>query len=177
MAKKYQWIGEGIEDMTLGTSYNTTTVKDVRGDTKVTNTKGDTTVSVTPVEFKPDSPFARFIDDAVEFGYELSDLDRKFLFVKMYKRTGTDYETGTPVAWRQTASVSPGDFAIGNEALQVSGTMNLQGSREHGTFDGMAFAEVDPPPSASSIFYKDGAAARSDFRIYFEYDDAEFPVN
>jgi len=176
MAIKYEWIGTGIEDMPTSLNYETDSVKDVKGQTRTKITTGIETTEFTPVTLNPDSPFALFLDEAVERQRELTELDVELLVVRVYKRIGTNYATGKPSAYKQTAGIAPGDFAPGNAALELSATANWTGERIHGTANmeatGEKFEPETAPPSSTEIHYKQGDATRAEFQIYYVYNDA-----
>lgn len=175
MAIKYEKIGRGIEDMPTATNYETNSVKDVTGVTETEATVGIATTEASPVTVRSDSKFAKVIDTAVEREHELSKLEHEFLCVKDYKRVGTDFESGKPIAWKQKAVVVPGDFATGNQSLQMSATLNWVGTKTFGIVDFSAvddkFTKETSEPSETEVHYKEGKASRSDYQIFFMYDD------
>lgn len=175
MAEKYEAVGTGIEEMTTAQNYETNSVKDVLGNTRVRATKGNKTISVTPVTINSDYKFAKFIDTAIERQYELSQLVKEFLFVKMYKKVGTTASAAKLVAWKQKAVVVPDDWAIGNADLQAGVTINLTGEATYGTVDfnatGDKFTAETSEPTSSQIHYTEGDAKRSDFVMYYIYEE------
>lgn len=177
MAVKYEAVGTGIEEMATAQNYETTSIKDVLGQSSTRATKGNKTIAVSPIAINPNFEFAKFIDTAIERQYELSQLEKEFLFVKMYKKVGASAETAKPVAWKQKAIVVPDNWAMGNQELQGEVTLNLIGEATYGTVDfdaatGEKFKEETAPPTSSQIFYEDGDAPRSSFVMYFIYDQA-----
>jgi len=166
MATKYEAVGSGIEDMTTSQNYDTKTVKDVLGVSSTKATKGNKAITVSPVTINPNSEWAKFIDTAIERQYELSQLEKEFLFVKSYKLI-----SGNPVAWKQKAVVVPTDWAIGNADLQAGVEVNLIGEATYGTLTGtgsnLSFTPETTPPASSEITYVAGDAKRSDFIMYF----------
>lgn len=176
MAIKYELLGRKIEDMPTALNYETTSVLDVTGVTDVTATVGIATTEANPVTFNKNSRFARVVDTAVERGHELSQLEKEFLVVRKFKRIGEDYATGKPVAYKQRAIVVPGDYASGNQALEMSATLNWIGEKTFGTVDlsavaGDKFTAETEEPLESEIHYKEGDASRSDYQIFYIYDD------
>lgn len=176
MAIKYELLGRKIEDMPTALNYETNSVIDVTGVTDTTSTVGIATTETSPVTFNSNSKFAQFIDIAVERGYELSQLEKEFLVVRKFKRIGADYETGKPAAYKQKAIVTPGDYASGNQALELSATLNWVGDKTFGTVDFNAtndkFTSETAPPASAEIHYKDGDARRADYQIFYIYDDS-----
>lgn len=169
MAIAYELIGSGIEEMTTALNYEVSTVKDVIGTSVTKATKGANTITVDPVTINPDSKFATFVDTAIEREYELSQLEKDFLFVKMYKKTGEKM-----VAFRQKAVVVPQDWATGNQDLRGSVEVHLIGKRVHGTFDpeaaGEKFtAETEEP---TEFTYEKGDAKREAFGMYYVDESA-----
>ena len=175
---KYYAIGKGIEDMSMSQNYETNTAKDVMGDSRTIATKGNKTVSVTPLTINAENPFITWLDTAIERDYELTQLEKKFLFVKTHKMVGTSEATAKPVAWIQSAVVVPDDWAMGNADLQAAATVNLVGTAEFGTvnFDAVSpaekFIKEIEPPTPATTFYKEGDAARSDFTMYYIHEEA-----
>lgn len=164
MATVYELIGSGIEDMTTALNYEVTTTKDVIGTSVTKATKGANTITVDPITINPNSEFAKWVDTAIEREYELSDLEKEFVFVKMYKTTG-----GKMVAFKQTAVIVPQDWATGNQDLRGSVQLNLIGRRTHGTFDPTAAtdkftAETTVP---TDFVYETGDAKREEFGMYY----------
>jgi len=176
MAIAYERVGVGIEDLSMSQNYNVDTKKDVWGETFITTTTGDNTTDVTDIVFNPEYNLAKRIDTAVERDEELSDLDGTFLIVKPYKRIGTDFETGKPLAWKQNASIVPTNFANGNAALLMSASLHWKGAKTFGTYDkdasGDKFTPETEAPAANEVHYKEGEAARKDFNIYYQYEAA-----
>ena len=168
MPNDYQRIGSGVEEMKTSLNYEIKTSKDVIGQTKTKATKGNNTITIDPISINPDSPFAIFIDTAIERQYELSDLEKWFTFVKKYKTVG-----GKMAAFRQKAVVVPQDWAIGNMDLVGSVELNLIGEREFGTFEviggGGTFTKEAAPPAEGTISYTTGDAKREDFGMYYEF--------
>lgn len=164
MATIYELIGSGIEEMATTLNYEVNTVRDVIGQSRTTATKGANTITVDPVVINPDSEFAKWVDTAIEREYELSDLEKEFLFVKMYKKTG-----GKMVAFRQTAIVVPQDWATGNQDLRASVEINLTGKRVHGTFDPSAVGDKFTPEEERPMdfTYETGDAKREAFGMYY----------
>jgi len=175
----YEWVGKGIEDMADTTSMEVTSVKDVRGETEVKLTRGEETTSVTPLVVNVDTKLALFINNAKFFGWELSDLDQRFIKVWTGMKYGVDYDTGEYMAIDQIAGVEPGDFATGNGALECSCTLHYKGARVIGTYDPTAVGEKFTPITGdilpSMVHYKNGDLTRSDFRLFYAYDPTQFP--
>lgn len=168
MPTNYQRIGSGIEDMKTSLNYEIETKKDILGQSSTKATKGNNTITIEPLTINPNSEFAKFVDTAIERQYELSDLEKWFVFVKKYKTVG-----GKMAAFRQKAVVVPQDWAMGNAELAGSVELNLIGEREFGTFNvvegsGTFTVEV-APPADGSITYTTGDAKREDFGMYYEY--------
>lgn len=164
MATIYELIGSGVEEMTTTLNYEVNTVKDVIGQSVTKATKGANTITVDPVTINPDSNFAKWVDTAIEREYELSDLEKDFIFVKMYKTTA-----GKMVAFKQTAVVVPQDWATGNQDLRGSVELNLIGKRAHGTFDPTASGEKFTPETTTptDFVYETGDAKREAFGMYY----------
>lgn len=160
----YELIGSGIEDMTTTLNYEVTTTRDVIGQTRTIATKGANTITVDPITINPNSEFAKWVDTAIEREFELSQLEKEFVFVKLYKRTG-----GKMVAFRQTAIVVPQEWAMGNQDLRGSVEINLTGKRIHGTFDPEATGEKFTPEAAmpTDVTYDEGDAPREAFGMYY----------
>lgn len=160
----YELIGSGIEEMTTTLNYEVNTVKDVIGQSSTKATKGANTITVDPVTINPNSEFAKWVDTAIEREYELSDLEKEFVFVKMYKKTGGKY-----VAFRQLAVVVPQDWATGNADLRGSVELNLIGTRVHGTFDPVATGDKFTPETTppTDFTYETGDAKREAFGMYY----------
>lgn len=175
MATKYEAVGTGIEEMATAQNYETTSIKDVLGQSRTRATKGNKTISVSPIAINKDFEFAKFIDTAIERQYELSQLEKEFLFVKMYKRVGASETAANPVAWKQKAIVVPDDWAMGNQELQAGVTLNLVGEATYGTVDfdapmGEKFTPETAPPTSDMIFYDEGDAPRSAFVMYYIHE-------
>jgi len=176
MAKKYEAVGSGIEEMATAQNYETTTVKDVLGQSRTRATKGGKVITVTPLAINRDFEFAKFVDLAIERQFELSDLEKEFLFVKMYKKVGETEETAKPVAWIQKGVVVPTDWAMGNQELQAGVEVNMIKEPTFGTIDfdaiGEKFIAETSIPTSDMIFYEEGDASRSDFVMYYIYETA-----
>ena len=168
MPATYEPVGFMIEDMPTSVSYDVSTGKDVLGLSFARGTRGESSTSVSPVTVNKKSELAKIIDTIVEQELELSDLEYHFIAVREFKRIGADFETGIPAAYRQKCIVVPGDYAQGNQSLDVSATLNWVGEKKHGTFDGTAFAPQTAVPGPGQIHWKDGDASRSDYKIYLE---------
>lgn len=176
MAMKYELLGRRIEDMPTALNYEVESVKDVRGITDTSATVGMATTEVNPVIFNKESALAKFIDNAVERGHELTQLEQTFYVVRLFKRVGDSYAAGKPAAYSQKAIVVPGDYATENKELKMSATLNWVGEKTYGTFDpaaaGAKFTPETAPPADDKIHYKDGDASRADYQIVYAFDDA-----
>ena len=166
---KYELLGKGVEEMKTALNYEKKTKKDVLGQSSTTVTKGANTITLDTITINPVSTFSKFIDTAIEREYELSELEKEFVFVKPYKMVG-----GKPVAFKQKAVIVPQDWAIGNQALTGSAELNLIGTRVFGTFDvdavGDKFVAETAPPTDAEITYATGDANREEFGMYYKYD-------
>lgn len=174
MAMNYEQLGRKIEDMPTSLNYEVESVKDVRGVTDTSATVGTVTTEVNPVILNKDSALATFLDTAIEREYELTQLEKTFVVVRMFKKIGADFATGKYAAYRQAAIVQPGDYAMTNKELQMSATLHWTGEKIHGTFDPATklFTAETAPPAPSEIHYKDGDASRSEYHILYEFDAA-----
>jgi len=174
MPKQYEIIGKKIEDMPQSVSYESTNGRDVTGEPFSTVTKGDSSVSVDPIVINKNSGFAKAVNKIILFDLELSDVEFWFVVEHRYLRVGTDYATGKSFAYRQKGSWVPGDYAKGNQSLDLAGTIQWTGTKEYGTFDKSLtkdnFVASSSIPDDSAMFYKDGDASRSEFRLYYETD-------
>ena len=174
MALKYYRVGKRITDMPTSFNYNTESDIDIIGEPFFDATVGNPTTEATPITFNKDSPLAKWLNMAILFGYELSQLNKEFILVSIFMRVGADYETGKYFAVKQSATVVPNEDAMGNQSLQMSATINWTGARKFWTFDPTGgFVESATIPTASQIHYKDGDASRSDRALFFVYDDTE----
>jgi len=165
----FELIGSGIEDMSTALNYEVNTTKDVIGQTSTKATKGANTISVDPTAINPDSGFSMFVDTAIEREYELTQLEKEFLFVKLYKKTG-----GKMVAFKQSAIVVPQDWATGNAELRASVEVHLVGKRIFGTFDPEATGDkfVAETTVPTTFTYDTGDAKRESFAMYYITDAA-----
>lgn len=166
MSTTYELLGSGVEEMKTALNYDVTSVKDVLGQSKTKATKGNNTIALDEVTINPNSGFAKFVDTAIERQYELSELEKEFLFVKPYKTVN-----GKFIAFKQKAIVVPQEWAAGNQDLMGSVELNLVGDRTFGTFDpnavGEKFTAETAPPTEAEITYATGDAKREQFGMYF----------
>lgn len=180
MAIQYERIGKRITDMPTAQNYNTEGDTDIVGEPFFDATLGTPTTEASPITFNPGSMFARFVNTAIERDYELTQLQKDFIVVSVFKRIGADYTNGKMAAYKRTAVVVPGDDATGNQSLQMSATLNWIGKKTHGTYDpsasGDKFTAETAPPADSEIHYKDGDASRSDRALYYIYDDTAVDI-
>ena len=176
MAKQYEVIGKKIEDMPQSVSYESTNGRDVTGEPFSTATKGESSIAVDPITVNKNSTFAKAVNRIILFDLELSDLEFWFVVEHRYLRIGTDFDTGKPFAYRQRGTWVPGDYGKGNQSLDLAGTIQWSGEKQYGTYDkdavGDKFASGTTTPTESEMFYKDGDASRSEFRLYYEYETA-----
>lgn len=175
MAVKYEAVGSGIEDMPTAQNYETTSIRDVLGQSRTRATRGNKVITVSPLAINRDYEFSKFVDLAIERQFELSQLEKEFLFVKMYKKVGESELTSLPVAWKQKGIVVPTDWATGNQELQAGVEVNLIGEATFGTVDfdaltGEKFMPETHVPTTDEIFYEEGDASRSDFVMYYIHE-------
>lgn len=157
---------------------------DVTGASYSINSRGIDSMTTT-VLFNPKSEFAKFIDRIIERRLAFSDLECTLIKVRKYKRIGVDYDSGKPSAVKQKAVIVPTSFAPGNADLNSEIKIKFIDNPTFGTFTpgernadyqwlypAGVFAAETSEPTASQIHYKDGDATRSDYGIFFEFDNA-----
>jgi len=127
----YELIGKGIEEAGIEQSANVESVSDITGVTDTVLDRYEKTTELDPIRVEGGNKFSEFLDELEELEKILDDTIATFMWVKLYKSSGT----GTYVAWEQRAVVELTNFGGDTSGVNAPCTLHWIGERTHGTFD------------------------------------------
>lgn len=131
---EWELIGDKVEEMSLEMNPNVETVRDVTGNTSTTLDKYEVQTSVAPMRAKRDSKLFAILYDIVKEEKTLSDVERNFLCVNVFDKTG-EGESATYAAWTQNGVIAVQSYGGNTQGLDIPFNIHWAGKKTHGTFN------------------------------------------
>lgn len=131
--EKPEWeiIGKDNEEMSRTLNNEVNSTKNVLGQSNTQVTKGIQTTTVDPFKQDSDYKLSDILHDIYFNESELSDVEREFLEVSMYKTT----EDGKYEAFKQVGAIDLKSHGGDTTGVSDPFDINWIGKREYGTFD------------------------------------------
>ncbi len=131
---EWELIGDKVEEMSLEMNPNVETVTDITGNTTTTLDKYEVQTSVSPMRARKESKLFAVLYEIVKNEKTLSDVERTFLCVNVFDKTGEGAEA-TYAAWTQKGVVAVQSYGGNTQGLDIPFNIHWVGKRIHGTFD------------------------------------------
>lgn len=120
--------GDKIEDMSIEMNPNVDTVADVTGVTTTMLDKYEEQTSVEPYRARKESKLFAILYDIVKYRKTLSDVERKFLCVNIFKNASGSYD-----AWMQNCTIAVKSYGGDTAGLSIPYDIYWSGERTYGT--------------------------------------------
>lgn len=128
---EWQAIGKDNEDASRSLNNEVNSKKNILGVTTVEVTKGNQTTSIDPYKQEADDKISEVLHDIYFNDLELSDVEKEFLEVSLYKKT----EDGKYEAFKQTGAIDLKSHGGDTTGISDPFDINWLGERTYGTFD------------------------------------------
>lgn len=125
-------IGKGIEEMSIEQGAEVNTVNDVCGNSETSLDSYQKTTNLDPIYIVGGNKFSELLDEIEEYEKIGEDVEAEFVWVKMYKKAGTE---GSYVAWKQKAVIELTSFGGDTKGVGAPCVLHWVGERDHGTFN------------------------------------------
>ncbi len=131
---EWELIGDKVEEMSLEMNPNVETVTDITGNTSTTLDRYEVQTSVSPMRAKKESKLFAILYDIVKEEKTLSDVERTFLCVNVFDKTGED-ESATYAAWTQKGVIAVQSYGGNTQGLDIPFNIHWLSGKIHGTFN------------------------------------------
>lgn len=131
---EWELIGDKVEEMSLEMNPNVETVTDITGNTSTTLDKYEVQTSVSPMRARKESKLFAVLYDIVKNEKTLSDVERTFLCVNVFDKTGEGSEA-TYAAWTQKGVIAVQSYGGNTQGLDIPFNIHWTGKKTYGTFD------------------------------------------
>lgn len=125
---EWELQGDKVEDMSIEMNPNIETTADVTGVTTTTLDKYEEQTSVEPYRARRESKLFAILYDIVKYRKTLSDVERKFLCVNIFKNADGSYD-----AWMQKCTIAVQSYGGDTAGLSIPYTIHWTGERTYGT--------------------------------------------
>lgn len=127
-APEWELQGDKVEDMSIEMNANVEKGTDVTGVVYADLDKYEEQTSVEPYRAKRDNKLFSILFDIVKYRKTLSDVQRKFLCVNVFKNSGGTYD-----AWTQDCIVEVKSYGGDTKGVAIPYDIHWTGKRTYGT--------------------------------------------
>lgn len=125
---EWELQGDKVEDLSIEMNANVEKGTDITGNAYADLDKYEEQTSVEPYRAKRESKLFAILYDIVKYRKTLSDVQRKFLCVNIFKNSGGAYD-----AWTQDCIVEVQSYGGDTKGLAIPYNIHWTGKRTYGT--------------------------------------------